>query len=63
MRKFHSIAALCATACVPNCKHCSTGWQLTLSRSYSSADGMTQAGPDPASETESAIPIKPKRVA
>ena len=25
MRKFHSIAALCATVSVPNCERCSTG--------------------------------------
>jgi hypothetical protein len=64
MRKFHSIAALCGDGLRPELKALFDRLAIDpYSELFVRPDGMTQAGPDPASETAKPIPITPKRVA
>jgi hypothetical protein len=64
MRKFHSIAALCGDGLRPELKALFDRLAGDPhSELFVRPDGMTQAGPDPVSETAKAIPSPPKRVA
>jgi hypothetical protein len=64
MRKFHSIAALCGDGFRPELKALFDRLAVDPhSELLVRSDGMTQAGPDPVSETAKPIPIPPKRVA
>jgi len=64
MRKFHSIAALCGDGLRPELKALFDRLAVDPhSELFVRPDGMTQAGPDPISETAKPIPISPKRVA
>jgi hypothetical protein len=64
MRKFHSIAALCGDGLRPELKALFDRLAVDPhSDLFVRPDGMTQAGPDPVSETVKAIPASPKRVA
>jgi hypothetical protein len=64
MRKFHSIAALCGDGLRPELKALFDRLAVDpQSELFVRADGMTQAGPDPVSEVEKAVPAIPKRVA
>jgi hypothetical protein len=64
MRKFHSIAALCGDGLRPELQALFD--QLAVdpqTELFARPDGMTQAGPNPISETTVAVPTAPKRVA
>jgi hypothetical protein len=64
MRKFHSIAALCGDGLRPELQ--APFDQLTIdprAELFVRPDGMTQSGPNPVPETETVIPVAPKRVA
>jgi hypothetical protein len=64
MRKFHSIAALCATVYGPELQALFDRLAIDPhSELLVRRDGMTQSGPDPVSEAVETIQIKPKRVA
>jgi hypothetical protein len=64
MRKFHSIAALCGDGLKPELQALFERLAIDPhSELFVRPDGMTQAGPSPASETPAAIPAQPKRVA
>ena len=64
MRKFHSIAALCGDGLRPELKELFDRLAVDPhSELLVRPDGMTQAGPDPVSETVKPIPVSPKRVA
>jgi len=64
MRKFHSIAALCGDGLRPELKALFDRMAVDPHfELFVRPDGMTQAGPDPVSETAKTIPITPKRVA
>jgi hypothetical protein len=64
MRKFHSIAALCGDGLRPELQALFDRLAVDpYSELFVRPDGMTQAGPDPASETAKAIPTIRKRVA
>jgi hypothetical protein len=64
MRKFHSIAALCGDGLRPELQALFDRLAIDPnSELFVRPDGMTQAGPDPASETTVAVPTVPKRVA
>ena len=64
MRKFHSIAALCGDGLRPELKALFDRLAIDPhSELLVRPDGMTQAGPDPASEATDAIQATPKRVA
>ena len=64
MRKFHSIAALCGDGLRPELKELFDRLAVDPhSELLVRPDGMTQAGPDPVSETAKQIPVSPKRVA
>jgi hypothetical protein len=64
MRKFHSIAALCGDGLRPELRalfdHLAIDPHVEL---FVRPDGMSQSGPDPASETKAVSPVAPKRVA
>jgi hypothetical protein len=63
MRKFHSIAALCGDGLRPELQALFDRLAIDPhTELLVRPDGMTQAGPGPASETAKAIPIVPKRV-
>jgi hypothetical protein len=62
MRKFHSIAALCGDGLRPELKALFDRLEVDpRSELFVRADGMTQSGPDAASETTNAITTNPKR--
>lgn len=64
MRKFHSIAALCGDGLRPELQALFDRLAVDPhSELFVRSDGMTQAGPDPVSETAKAILSPPKRVA
>jgi len=64
MRKFHSIAALCGDGLRPELQALFDRLAVDPnSELFVRPDGMTQAAPDPVSETAVAIPTAPKRVA
>jgi hypothetical protein len=64
MRKFHSIAALCGDGLRPELKELFDRLAVDPhSELLVRPDGMTQAGPDPVSETAKPIPVSPKREA
>jgi hypothetical protein len=64
MRKFHSIAALCGDGLRPELKALFDRLAVDPhAELFVRPDGMTQAGPDPVSETAKATPTTPKRVA
>jgi hypothetical protein len=64
MRKFHSIAALCGDGLRPELKALFERLAVDPhSDVFVRSDGMTQAGPDPVSETTKPAPSVPKRVA
>lgn len=64
MRKFHSIAALCGDGLRPELQALFDRLAVDPnSELFVRPDGMTQAGPDPVSETTVAVPTAPKRVA
>jgi hypothetical protein len=64
MRKFHSIAALCGDGLRPELQALFDRLAVDPhSELFVRSDGMTQAGPDPVSETAKAIPSPSKRVA
>ena len=64
MRKFHSIAALCGDGLRPELKVLFGRLALDPhSELFVRADGMTQSGPDPISETTKAISTLPERTA
>jgi hypothetical protein len=64
MRKFHSIAALCGDGLRPELKALFDRLAIDpYTELFVRSDGMTQSGPDPASETKAAISVVPKRVA
>jgi hypothetical protein len=58
MRKFHSVAALCGDGLRPELKALFDRLAVDPhSELFVRPDGMTQAGPDPVSETAKPIPI------
>ena len=64
MRKFHSIAALCGDGLRPELK--ALFERLVIdpqSELFVRSDGMTQAGPDPTSETTKPLPTVPRTLA
>jgi hypothetical protein len=64
MRKFHSIAALCGDGLRPELKELFDRLAVDPhSELFVRADSMTQAGPDPASETAMPIAMKVTRSA
>jgi hypothetical protein len=64
MRKFHSIAALCGDGLRPELRALFDRLAVDPhSELFVRPDGMTQAGPDPVSETAKPIPTTPKRAA
>jgi hypothetical protein len=64
MRKFHSIAALCGDGLRPELQALFERLAIDPhSELFVRPDGMTQAGPDPVSETTVAVPNVSKRVA
>jgi hypothetical protein len=64
MRKFHSIAALCGDGLRPELQALFDRLAIDLhSELFVRPDGMTQSGPDPASETAGVVQVASKRVA
>ena len=64
MRKFHSIAAVCGDGLRPELQvlfdRLAVDPQTEI---FIRRDGMAQAGPDPVSEVERAVPVIAKRMA
>jgi hypothetical protein len=64
MRKFHSIAALCGDGLRPELQALFERLAIDPhAELFVRPDSMTQAGPDPVSETTVAVPNVSKRVA
>jgi hypothetical protein len=64
MRKFHSIAALCGDGLRPELQALFDRLAVDpYTELFIRPDGMTQAGPDPVSESADVIPKTTKRVA
>jgi hypothetical protein len=64
MRKFHSIAALCGDGLRPELQALFDRLAVDPhTELFIRPDGMTQAGPDPVSETADVAPTTAKRVA
>ena len=64
MRKFHSIAALCGDGLRPELKALFDRLVIVPhSELFIRSDGMTQSGPDPASEAVDVVHMGPKRAA
>jgi hypothetical protein len=64
MRKFHSIEALCGDGLRPELQVLFDRLAVDPnSELFVRPDGMTQAGPDPVSETKTAPQVTQKRVA
>jgi hypothetical protein len=64
MRKFHSIAALCGDGLRPELQALFERLAIDPnSEVFVRSDGMVQSGPDPDSETTTAVPAAPRRVA
>jgi hypothetical protein len=64
MRKFHSIAALCGDSLRPELKALFDRLAIDPHSELSiRSDGMTQSGPDPASEAVDVVHMGPKRAA
>jgi hypothetical protein len=64
MRKFHSIAALCGDGFRPELQALFDRLAIDPhSELFMRADGMSQSGPDPKSETAQMFTAAPKRVA
>ena len=64
MRKFHSIAALCGDGLRPELQALFERLAIDpYTELFVRPDGMVQSGPDPKSETEPAVQLKPRKVA
>ena len=64
MRKFHSIAALCGNGLRPELQALFDRLAVDpYTELFTRPDGMTQAGPDPVSESADVVPTSAKRVA
>jgi hypothetical protein len=64
MRKFHSIAALCGDGLRPELQALFDRLAIDPhSELFMRADGMSQSGPNPKSETAQVVTPAPKRVA
>jgi hypothetical protein len=64
MRKFHSIAALCGDGLRPELQALFERLAIDpYTELFVRPDGMVQSGPNPKSETEPAVQLKPRKVA
>jgi hypothetical protein len=64
MPKFHSIAALCGDGLRPELQALFDRLAVDpYTELFIRPDGMTQAGPDPVSESADVVPMSAKRVA